>query len=47
MLFLIGKLESKKEDIRYGRTVEGNSDTLVLFVIYLIFTSIFSLKKNQ
>lgn len=27
MLFFIGELESKKEDIRYGRAVEGNSYT--------------------
>lgn len=30
MLFFTGKLESKKENIRYGRTVEGNSYTLVV-----------------
>lgn len=27
MLFFIGELESKKEDIGYGRAVEGNSYT--------------------
>lgn len=35
MLFFIGELESKKEDIRYGRAVEGNSYTQeIKFVSY-------------
>ncbi len=49
MLFFIGKLESKKEDIRYGRTVEGNSDSLqqsITVVFTLTFTSSFSYRSK-
>ncbi len=42
MFPFIGKLESKKEDIRYGRTIEGNSDILQILQKLLLFILIFT-----